>query len=148
MELVNNNDKIIYDDGEIELDISVDEDTIWLNQKQIAKLFDVKIPIISKHIKNIFSSNELCKISTISKMETVQSEGNRKIKRTIEFYNLDMIISIGYRVNSIKATKFRQWATSVLKQCIQNLARMIALNNSKLKKGFHKYFNEYCYINF
>ena len=112
------NDLVIYQNGEIELKVEIKDENIWLTQKQIAELFDVKIPAISKHVKNIFIQNELNELSTVSKMETVQKEGNRNITRTLEFYNLDMIISIGYRVNSIKATNFRQWATKVLKSYI------------------------------
>ena len=83
------NQAIIYNNGEIELNVSIKEDTIWLTQKQIAELFEVKIPAISKHIKNIFIQNELNKFSTISKMETVQKEGNREVSRDVEHYNLD-----------------------------------------------------------
>ena len=115
------NDPIaIYQNGEIELDISVQEETIWLTQKQIVELFDSSKANISEHIKVIFESNELYKISTVRKFRTVQKEGDREVTRTIEHYNLDVVISVGYRVNSIKATKFRQWATSVLKQYITN----------------------------
>jgi len=122
-------DLVIYQTGEVELKVEIKDENIWLTQKQIAELFDVKIPAISKHIKNIFIQNELEEFSTISKMETVQKEGNREIKRTLEFYNLDMIISIGYRVNSIKATSFRQWATKVLKEYISN---GFAINREKI----------------
>ncbi len=120
---------VVYENGEIELKVEIKDENIWLTQKQIAELFDVKIPAISKHIKNIFIQNELNEFSTISKMETVQKEGNRNITRTLDFYNLDMIISIGYRVNSIKATSFRQWATKVLKEYISN---GFAINREKI----------------
>ena len=85
------------------------EETIWLSLNQIAFLFDVKKAAISKYIKNIFSSGELSEDSTVSKMETVQQEGSRKVKRKITYYNLDVIIAVGYRVNSKKATQFRIW---------------------------------------
>ena len=111
---------IVYNNGEIELKVSIENDTLWLTQKQIAEVFYVNIPAISKHINNIYEDNELSKLLTVSKMEIVQKEGNREVKRNIEHYNLDMIISVGYRVNSTKATKFRQWATSVLKEYITN----------------------------
>jgi hypothetical protein len=84
--------------------IQIDGNTIWANQKQIAEVFGTEIPAINKHIKNILNTNELDVNSTVSKMEIVQKEGNREVKRMIEIYNLDMIISIGYRVNSSKAT--------------------------------------------
>jgi hypothetical protein len=111
---------VVYNNGELELNVSVKQDTIWLTQKQIANVFDVKIPAISKHIRNIYKDNELNELSTVSKMEIVQNEGNRKIVRSIEHYNLDIILAIGYRVNSVKAIKFRQWATTVLKNYITN----------------------------
>ena len=111
---------VIYNDGELELKVSVDSETIWLTQKQIAEVFGVNIPAISKHIKNIYKDNELNEFSTVSILEIVQKEGNRNIVRNIEHYNLDIVLSVGYRTNSVKAIKFRQWATSVLKNYIQN----------------------------
>lgn len=111
-------DLVVYNDGELELNITVNEDTIWLTQKQIAELFEVSIPNINMHIKTIYKEEELFENRTIQKYLIVQQEGNREVKREIEHYNLDVIISVGYRVNSIKATKFRQWATSVLKSYI------------------------------
>jgi len=111
---------LVYNNGEIELKVSVDSDTVWLTQKQIAELFEVTKQNISLHIIEIFKTNELLKSSTVKKFLTVQKEGNREVTRNIEHYNLDMIISVGYRVNSKKATSFRQWATSVLKNYITN----------------------------
>ncbi|MCX6075088.1 MAG: virulence RhuM family protein [Campylobacterales bacterium] len=108
-------DLVVYNDGELELNVSVNEDTIWLTQKQIAELFEVTVPNINMHIKAIYKEEELFENRTIQKYLIVQQEGKREVKREIEHYNLDVIISVGYRVNSIKATKFRQWATSVLK---------------------------------
>lgn len=113
-------DVVVYNDGELELKISVNEETVWLTQKQLAELFDVTKQNISLHVNNIFKEKELDKNSTVKFYLIVQKEGNREIQRNVEHYNLDMIISIGYRVNSITATKFRQWATSVLKNYIQN----------------------------
>jgi hypothetical protein len=92
------------------------DETIWCTQKAMAKLFDVGIPAISKHLRNILEDGELEEDSVVSKMEIVQKEGERKVKRLMEFYNLDAIISVGYRVNSARATQFRQWATYVLRQ--------------------------------
>ncbi|MDD2697683.1 MAG: RhuM family protein [Arcobacteraceae bacterium] len=111
---------VLYNDGELELKVSLNEETIWLTQKQLSELFNVEIHTINYHIKNIYKQKELDKISTIRKIRIVQKEGNREIQRDVEHYNLDMIISIGYKVNSITATKFRQWATSILKNYIKN----------------------------
>ena len=111
---------VVYNTGELEVNVSIEEETLWLNQKQLGELFNVEIHTINYHIKNIFKQKELEKIPTIRKIRIVQQEGNRKVEREVEHYNLDMIISIGYRVNSITATKFRQWATSILKNYIQN----------------------------
>ncbi|MDD2888182.1 MAG: RhuM family protein [Aliarcobacter sp.] len=111
---------VLYNDGELELKVSVNEETIWLTQKQLSELFGVTKQNISLHINNIFKDKELNTNSTVKFFLIVQKEGNREIQRNIEHYNLDMIISIGYRVNSITATKFRQWATSILKNYIKN----------------------------
>lgn len=111
---------VVYNDGELELKVSVNSETIWLTQKQISELFMVTVPNINMHIKAIYKDEELIKKRTIQNFLIVQKEGNREVERNIEHYNLDMIISIGYRVNSVKATKFRQWATSILKKYIQN----------------------------
>ena len=130
------NELVIYQNGEIELGISIKEETIWLTQKQIVELFDSSKANISEHIKAIFDSHELDRGSTVRKFRTVQKEGNREVARDLEHYNLDVIISVGYRVNSIKATKFRQWATSVLKQYITN---GYAINSKKIT---HQRFKE------
>ncbi len=111
---------VVYSDGELELKVSVDSETVWLTQKQIAELFNVTVPNINMHIKAIYKDEELIKNRTIQYFLIVQKEGNREVERNIEHYNFDMIISIGYRVNSVKATKFRQWATTILKSYIQN----------------------------
>lgn len=92
------------------------DETVWCTQKAMAQLFDVGVPAISKHLNNIFAEGELRPASTVSKMEIVQVEGDREIKRQLDFYNLDAIISVGYRVNSTRATQFRQWCTFVLRQ--------------------------------
>ena len=92
------------------------DETVWATQKAMAALFDVGTPAINKHLANIFTEGELEKEATVSKMEIVQAEGTREVKRTMEFYNLDAIISVGYRVNSIRATQFRQWCTSIIRQ--------------------------------
>ena len=109
-------ESILYQLNEtIKLEVRLEEESVWLTQAQIAALFGTEIPAISKHIRNIYQSEELERKATVSKMEIVRQEGNRKVKRTIEIYNLDMILSIGYRVNSVNATRFRQWANQVLK---------------------------------
>ncbi len=107
-----------FNNDSVEVDVTVSplEDTVWLTQEQMALLFNVNVPAINKHIKNIISENELEESSTISKMEIVRYEGNRRVKRNINIYNLDMIISVGYRVNSVEGIKFRKWATKVLKE--------------------------------
>ncbi len=108
---------IIYqsEDGKTHIEVKLEENTVWLTQQQIADLFGVKQPAVSKHFKNIFDSGELNKDSVYSIMEYTAADG--KVYKT-GFYNLDAIISVGYRVNSIQATRFRQWATSVLKEYI------------------------------
>ena len=118
------------------------DETFWMTQKAMAELFDVNVPAISKHLSNIFEEGELFKEATVSKMEIVQMEGNRKVKREPEFYNLDAIIAVVYRVNSKKATRFRQWATKTLKDYI---TKGFVLNDDMLKNGkpFGKdYFDE------
>ncbi len=90
------------------------DESIWATQKAMAELFDVGVPAINKHLANIYANGELSQEATISKMETVQKEGSRIVSRTVDFYSLDAIISVGYRVNSIRATQFRQWCTSIM----------------------------------
>jgi hypothetical protein len=92
------------------------DETIWCTQKAMAALFDVGVPAISKHLANVFETGELSEEATISKMETVQHEGNRDVKRMVVMYKLDAIIAVGYHVNCVRATQFRQWATSVLRE--------------------------------
>ena len=105
-------------DGEVNVEVVLKDDTVWLTQKAMAGLFGVKVPAISKHLANIYETGELRKESTISILETVQREGDRKVRRKMEFCNLDAIISVGYRVNSYQATQFRIWATKTLKEYI------------------------------
>jgi len=113
-------DVIIYSDGELELDVSVNNETVWLNRNQISKLLGRDVKTIGKHIGNVFKENELEKYSTVANFATVQNEGGREVTRDVEYYNLDVVISVGYRVKSQKGVKFRQWATSVLKNYIQH----------------------------
>lgn len=111
---------VVYNNGELELKVAVDDETIWLNRNQLAELFERDVKTIGKHINNVFKDGELDKISAVAKFATVQNEGGREVQREIEHYNLDVIISVGYRVKSLKGVKFRQWATSVLKNYIQD----------------------------
>ncbi len=104
--------------GDVKVDVLLQNETIWMPQKKIAELFDVNVPAVSKHLKNIFESGELLKKATVSILEIVQSESDREVKRKTEFYNLDTIIAVGYRVNSKRATQFRIWATAVIKEFI------------------------------
>lgn len=105
-------------DNTIQLEVKLEQETVWLTQKQMAALFDVKKAAISKHISNIYAQGELVPEATVSKMETVQNEGGRTIVRALDYYNLDMILSVGYRVNSKNAIAFRHWASNVLKDYI------------------------------
>ena len=125
---------ILYqtDSGKVAVNVYFEDETFWLTQKAMAELFDVQIPAITKHLKNIFDEEELDYASTISKKEIVQTEGDRKVRRTVDFYNLDAIIAVGYRVNSKKATRFRQWATNTLREYIQ---KGFVLNDDMLKNG-------------
>ncbi len=104
------------EESDITVNAILKDETIWLSQKGMAELFNVEVPAISKHLANIFAEGELSADSTVSKMEIVQQEGKRQVKRQIEYYSLDAIISVGYRVNSKRATHFRIWATKVLKE--------------------------------
>ena len=118
--------------NEGEVSALIKDDTIWLTQKSMAHLFGVNLPAISKHLKNIFEEGELEINSTVSKMEILQNEGGREVKRSIDFYNLDAIISVGYRVSSQKATRFRQWATKVLNEYIR---KGFVMDDERLKQG-------------
>jgi hypothetical protein len=108
------------------------EESIWLPMADIAKLFGVNVPAISKHVKNIFATRELSRRATVSKLETVRREGKREVGRTVEHYNLAMVIAVGYRVNSSKATRFRIWATQTLKD---HLTRGYTLNRQRFEQN-------------
>ena len=125
---------ILYSSPEEDVKVMalVKDETIWLTQKAMAELFDVNVPGISKHLKNIYDEGELSESATISILETVQNENGRSVKRNVSFYNLDAIISVGYRVNSAKATKFRIWATGILKEYIK---KGFVLDDERLKQG-------------
>lgn len=125
---------LIYTSAEENISVNavIKDDTIWLSQKAMAELFGVNTPAISKHLQNIYLEHELSADATVSKMEIVQTEGTRSVKRSIDFYNLDAIISVGYRINSHRATQFRIWATSVLKEY---MLKGFALDDTRLKQG-------------
>lgn len=118
--------------GEVRIEIYIQNETIWLTQQKIAELFDVDRTVVTKHLQNIYSEGELDKDATSAKFAQVQKEGDRDVKRSIEFYNLDAIISVGYRVNSTKATQFRIWATKTLKEYI---IKGFAIDDDRLKQG-------------
>ena len=143
-EVMKNGDILLYqNDTEKEfVNVMFYNENFWLTQKGMAELFDVNVPAISKHLQNIYDEEELEQSATISKMETVQKEGSRMVTRALDYYNLDAIIAVGYRVNSKKATRFRQWATKTLKEYIQ---KGFVLNDEMMKNGrpFGKdYFDE------
>lgn len=102
--------------GEQSIEARYEDETLWLSQKLMAELFGVDVRTVSEHLKNIFGSHELVPEATIRKFRIVQQEGQREVSRSVDFYNLDAIISVGYRVNSLRATQFRQWATGVLRE--------------------------------
>jgi len=117
-------------DGKVEIDVCLEQETVWLSQRQLSALFDKDVRTINEHIHNVFAEQELVVESTVRKFRIVQQEGKRKVNREVEHYNLDMIISVGYRVNSKKGTQFRIWASNILKQY---LIQGYALNEEKLK---------------
>lgn len=118
--------------GDIKVEVLLSDETIWLTQKRMAELFGVGVPAISKHLENIYESGELQREATISILETVQQEGSREVKRKLEYYNLDAVISVGYRVNSTQATQFRIWATQLIKEYI---IKGFAMDDERLKNG-------------
>jgi hypothetical protein len=134
----NNKQIVIYQapNGAVEVRFDAGKETIFLTQQQVGALFNVQKAAISKHVKNIFDTGELDKKSTVSILETVQREGNRKVVRKIEYYNLDAIISVGYRINSKKATQFRIWATETLKQ---HLLKGYTINKKQISKNYRSF---------
>ncbi len=127
-----NSQIIIYktEDGRTKIDVRFDGETVWLTQKLLAELFGVTVPTINEHIKNIYKEAELEEKSTIRKFRIVQKEGGREVARDVDFYNLDLIISVGYRVKSSVATTFRQWATQRLGEYI---VKGFVLDDERLK---------------
>ena len=120
----------------VELDVRLEDETVWLTQAQMSELFSVKENTITYHIKEIYKTEELEKDGTARKIRVVRKEGNRSVNRTLDFYNLDMIISVGYKVNSKRGVKFRQWATKVLKEYL--------LRGYSINKNFQEVHAELC----
>ncbi|MGC8737773.1 MAG: virulence RhuM family protein [Candidatus Hydrogenedens sp.] len=130
---------VIYSSKEgPQLEVRLKDETVWLTQKQMSILFDKGIPTINEHIKNIYKERELDKNSTIRKFRIVQKEGKRQVEREIDFYNLDVIISVGYRVKSLRGTQFRIWATKTLKE---HLVKGYTINEERLLRS-QKQFEE------
>ena len=125
---------LVYRSANQDVSVSaiIKDETVWLTQKGMAELFDVNVPAVSKHLQNIYEEGELNRDATVSKMEIVQTEGARTVKRNVDLYNLDSIISVGYRVSSARATHFRIWATGVLKEY---MTKGFALDDERLKQG-------------
>ena len=123
--------------GAIKVEVLLSNESIWLTQKRMAELFGVGVAAISKHLDNIYASGELQREATISILETVQQEGSRKVARKLEYFNLDAVISVGYRVNSAQATQFRIWATALIKEYI---IKGFAMDDERLKNG--RYFGK------
>lgn len=137
-------DIILYrtPDGAVKVEIRFEDETFWLTQKKLAELFGVEVQTINYHLKEIFKSGELQEEATIRKIRIVQTEGNREVSRMVDFYSLDAIIAVGYRVNSYQATQFRIWATKVLREY---LIKGFVMDDERLKQGkrFDKdYFDE------
>lgn len=118
-------------DGQIQLNVSLDEDTVWLTQRQMAALFDTSTDNVSLHLKNVYAEAELAESATTEEFSVVQEEGARRVRRHLKHYNLDVVISVGYRVSSARATQFRQWATRTLKQ---HLVDGYTLNQRRLQE--------------
>ena len=135
-------DFILYTskDGKVNVEVVLKDECVWLTQKAMAELFGVKVPAISKHLANIYETGELGREATISILETVQKEGRRDVMRKKEFYNLDAIIAVGYRVNSYQATQFRIWATRVLREF---MIKGFVLDDERLKQGNRVFGRDY-----
>ncbi len=139
---MNNNQILIYktEDGKVKIETHFENETVWLNRQEIANLFDRDVKTIGKHINNIFSEGELDTSSTVANFATVQKESNRNVTRQVEYYNLDVIISVGYRVKSHRGVHFRKWATAVIKEY---MIKGFAMNDELLKNaGGGNYFDE------
>lgn len=131
--MIDRNNIIMYqsDDGKFKIDVRVEDETVWLTQRGISELYQKGVNTINEHIKNIFNEGELSEESTIRKNRIVQTEGNRQVERDVSFYNLDMILAVGYRVRSQRGTQFRQWATERLSEY---LIKGFTMDDEKLKE--------------
>jgi hypothetical protein len=137
------NEIIFYQSDKLttRIEVRIKEDTVWLNRQQIADLFNRDIKTVGKHINNVFSEGELVKTATVAKFATVQNEGGRNVERQIEYYNLDVIISVGYRVKSKEGTQFRIWATKILKDYLlkgYSLSKRI----NRIEENYHTLANK------
>ena len=141
-ELVKQISYILYkaDEEDVKVNALLKDESIWLTQKSMAELFDCSTDNIGLHLKNVFEDGELEKNRTTEEISVVQKEGTRSVKRNVTFYNLDAIISVGYRVNSAKATKFRIWATNVLKEYIK---KGFVMDDERLKQGENVFGKDY-----
>ncbi len=125
--------------GEQSIEARYEDETVWLSQKLMAALFDVDVRTVNEHLKNVYEQGEVTPVATIRKFRIVQTEGKREVVRNVVFYNLDSIISVGYRVNSVRATQFRQWATRVLREFA---IKGYVLDNGKITAQIAKDFAE------
>lgn len=144
IELPRKSDFLFYTspDGEVRVEVFFEDETIWLTQKRMAELFGVDTRTVNEHLQNIYDAGEISQAATIRKFRTVQREGKRKVRRDVNFYNLDAIISVGYRVNSVRATQFRIWATKTLKNF---MIKGYVIDDERLKNSSHfgkDYFDE------
>lgn len=144
IELPKKSDFLFYTspDGEVRVEVFFEDETIWLTQKRMAELFGVDTRTVNEHLQNIYDAGEISQIATVRKFRTVQREGKRNVRRDVYFYNLDAIISVGYRVNSVRATQFRIWATKTLKNF---MIKGYVIDDERLKNGSHfgkDYFDE------
>jgi len=139
----NNSEILLYqtEDGQTKIDVRLEEETVWLSQVQMVELFQTTKQNVSLHIKNIYEEGELDENSTVKDYLTVQTEGKREVQRNLKFYNLDVIISVGYRVKSHRGTQFPIWATTQLREY---LIKGFVLNDERLKETGHtnKYFDD------
>lgn len=119
-------------DGQSRIRVRLEGDTVWLTQKLLAELFQVAVPTINEHIKNIYKEGELAQAATVRKFRIVQKEGSRDVQREVDFYNLDVILSVGYRINSQRGTQFRKWATQRLREYV---VKGFAMDDERLKEG-------------
>lgn len=143
MEHMQNNEIVVYQpDGKLQLDVRVEDETVWLNQAQIVDLFGSSKSNVSEHIKHIFESGELSREATVRKFRTVQIEGDRQVARSVDYFNLDVIISVGYRVNTLRGVQFRQWANKILKEYLlrgYSVNQRLLTLEDKIDRRFSEY---------